>query len=1060
MDDHNAFVSEVRYSRDMRLFRAVTLGLGLSLGIGLFLLPGAIIRWTGGQAPLAYLLAGLLFLPLALSLAEWAAVRGAEGLHHLLEATEQEELSYLIGWVLLGGGVALAALLARGGADYLSALAVNLLNLSLPPRWLAPLIALLLTGNNVLGTRENRWVQNTIVLLGLVTLLGLSGWSWPGSPPPMPPSGGETFHPDMAAAIALLSGSMWGLVLILAAGEEMRRAEWTTPRALLAALGLGSIGGAVGAAALWHSLGPRAMEQPLPWADWATQLDGLVLQGWVLALGVVLLIATLNRTLLTLARVGSEMSREGFLPPGWRTTHPQFHTPHRLLTGAGILAALISGQGDIPLLAALVGLAFLALAFLVNLPPFLSRGEHLPEQRPITLPFPPLIPGMAMAISLFLLTALPWDALALGAGWILVGAIWYLTYARRGVVAAREGVTVFRGEPAARVETRYRVLVPLANPATAESLIGAAGAVARARGGEVIALQVVVMPEQTSLRAGQRVARQRWSLLDRAVKRAQAVGVPMHSIVRIARSPVEGILDTAQEEACDLILMGWRGEPTSQTYELGPVIDPVVIQAPCDVVVLKGTMPDRLERILIPTAGGPHAPAAVNIGLDLTAGSKAEVIALNLIRGPVTAEARRQAQTYIDQTLEGIDHPERVSRRIARADEVKQGILEAAARCDLLLLGASEEGLLDQTTFGGLPEEVARACKKPVLLVKRSRGLRQFWLRRAWQSVYALFPSLDRPEQIEVYRAVRRGARPDVDFFVLIVLSSAIATLGLLQNSAAVIIGAMLVAPLMTPILAMSLGIVRGDVRLLRLALESALKGVTLAVVVAVGMALLTPRAELTSEMVARTRPTLLDLIVALASGAAGAYAIGRKEVAAALPGVAIAAALVPPLCVAGAGIALARSDVAGGGLLLFITNWVAISLAGAVVFLLLGFRPAPDERERQRRFWQGLAVSLTLLLAISIPLGVFLAQTVREGQRQQAVAEVLTRQARGLGATLADFDLQREGRSFYVEATLYAPSPPDRNAVKGMQNALSQAIGAPVRLEVVVIPVARVPAE
>ena len=862
----------------------------------------------------------------------------------------------------------------------------------------------------------------------------------------------------MTAAVTLLSASLWGLILILATGEEMRHMRKDAPRALLVTLGLGTITGAVVAATVPHVLRPASGLPSL--ADLAGHLGDPIAQGWVLAIGIVILAATLNRTLLTLARMAADMSRAGFLPRSWRAIHSQFHTPYLLLGGGGILIALASWYGDFFLLTALAGFGLLAAVALLNVPTVLSRVDQLPQKRPIVLPFSPLIPGLALAINLFLLTKLPTYALAIGVGWLLVGAIIYAIYAGRGAAAARTGVTIFRDEPAARNAAEYRVLVPLANPATAEALISAGSRLARARGGEVLALQVVVVPEQSSLLAGRRAAQQRWSLLDRAVKRAQKVGLPVHPIVRIAHSAVEGILDTANEEDCDLILMGWRGEPTTRTHDLGQVIDAVVIQAPCDVAVLKGEIPERPKCILVPTAGGPHAPAAVQIGLDLSAETEAEVIAMNLIRGPATEVGRRQAQDNIERTLAAIDNSERVSRRIGHADDIKKGILEAAAECDLLLLGASEEGLLDQIKFGGLPEDMARSCPQPVLLVKRYRGLPQFWLRRLWRSLYSLFPNLDRSEQIEVYRAMRRGARPDVDFFVLIVLSAMISTLGLLQNSVAVIIGAMLVAPLMTPILAVSLGTVHGDVRLLQLALESTLKGVALAVAVAVGVVLLTPQSDLTLEMMARTHPTLLDLIVALASGAAGAYAIARKEVAAALPGVAIAAALVPPLCVVGAGIALARSDVAGGALLLFVTNLIAISLAGAIVFLLLGFRPTPDERERQRRFRQGLAVSLVLLLAISVPLGFFLVQTVRDGQRQQAVSEALTREAPAMDAILVDFEVDREDGSFQVVATYYAPKPPDRSTVKRIQGALSGAIGAPVRLEVIVVPVARVPAE
>jgi uncharacterized hydrophobic protein (TIGR00271 family) len=1060
MSHDDTVVGEVRYSRDMRLFRAITLGLGVSLGVGVFLLLGPTAQWVGMREPLVYIMASALFLPIALSLAELAAVSGPGGSYHLIRGSDRELLAYLTGWALLGGGIVLSGLLAHGSAHYLSILADSLFGLSLAPHWLILAIILFVTGNNILGSRENRWWQNAIVVIGLITLLIFSGWAW-FNPPIDAPLREQPFHANPTAAIALLSAGLWGLMLILDASEEMRYVQKDAPRALLATLVLGSISGAVVAAAVLRVMGPTET-QSLSIINLAAQLGGLNAQGWALTMGVILLVATLNRALLTTAHIAADMSREGFLPQPWRATHPQFQTPYWLLAGGGLLAALVSLYGDVTLLAALASFTLLSAVVLINIPTILFGANRLPEKRPIVLPFSPLIPGVAIAISLFLLTRLPIYAFVIGAAWFLMGANFYVFYARRGIVAARTGVTVFREKTELHAEAEYRVLVTIANPATAEALIGAASALALARNGDVLALQVVVVPDQTSLLAGRRAARQRWSLLDRAVKRAQEqeVGVPVHATVRIAHSAVEGILDTAHEENCHLILMGWRGEPTSMTYDLGPVIDQVIIQAPCDVAILKGEIPDKLECILVPTAGGPHAPAAVQIGLDLAFESNAEVIALNLIRGHVTAAARQQAKANIDQTLADIEDANRVSRRIARADDVKQGILDAASRCDLLLLGMSEEGMLDQIKLGGLPEETARASPQPVILVRRHRGLPQFWLRRLWRGIYAIFPSLDRPRQIEVYRTLRRDARPDVDFFVLIVLSSVIATLGLLQNSAAVIIGAMLVAPLMTPILGLSMGVVRGDVRLLRLALESALKGITLAVVVAVGVVLLVPHPLVTTEIAARTHPTLLDLIVALASGAAGAYAIGRKEVAAALPGVAIAAALVPPLCVVGIGIAIARSDVTGGAVLLFVTNLIAISLAGAIVFLLLGFYPTPDEKERQRRLWQGLGVSVALLLVISVPLGLFLVETVRDGQRQQVVRQVLAQEVPALNAVLVETDIQSEANGFHVVVTLYAPEPPDQDTVKGIQNKLTRAVGEPVRLELVVVPVARVPAE
>jgi uncharacterized hydrophobic protein (TIGR00271 family) len=1057
-DKKDSFVGEVRYSRDMRLFRAVTLGLGLILAIGVFTLLGPVAQETGMREPRTFLFAGLLFLPLALSLAELGVASGSHGVYGLVRTSERPLFTYFTGWALLAAGIAMGALLVRGSADYLGMLFASLVDLPVSPQWLGIAVLLIITANNVLGSRENRWWQNTIVLAGVLTLLVFGVWTLIASSPGPSPAG-RTYLLNTTAEMALLSGILWGLVLILSAGDEMHHAEKNMPRALLSSLVLGSMASAAVAAVVLRMLGP-VVSEPLPLADIAAKLGGNAAQGWLLSIGVLILAASLNRTLQTVARIAADMSREGFLPQSWRITHPQFHTPFLLLIGGGIVVGLASIYAEPILSAALAGLGLLSAVALINLPTLIHRGSDLSDQRPLVLPFSPLIPGVAVAVSIFLLTRLPRLPLLMGAGWFLLGAMIYALYARRGVVAARTGVTIFREEPQKRAEAKYRVLVAVANPATAEALISVGSTLALAYGGEVLALQVAVVPQQTSLLSGQRSARQRFSLLDRAVKRAQAVGAPVYPIVRIAHSPVEGVLDTATEEKCDLILMGWSGDPGERrSYDLGPVIDEVVRQAPCNVAVLKGEVPEKLGRILVPTAGGPHAPAALQIGLDLAGESKAEIIALNLILGPATPSARQEAQVKIDQTLEAIEDTSRVSRRIVRAEDARQGILEAAARCDLLLLGASEEGVLDQITFGGLPEDIARTSPIPVILVKRYRGLPTFWLRRVWKNLYALFPTLDRAEQIDVYREMRRGARADIDFFVLIVLSAVIATFGLLQNSAAVIIGAMLVAPLMTPILAASLGVVEGDVRLLRIALESTLKGITLALVVAVAMVLLIPYSDLTPEIMSRTHPTLLDLIVALASGAAGAYAIGRKDVAAALPGVAIAAALVPPLCVVGAGISLSRSEVAGGALLLFITNLVSISLAGAIVFLLLGFRPT-EARERRRRFRQGLAVSVVLLLAISIPLGFFLVNTIQDGRRQRVVSQVLTQEAVTLGGRLVESSIEENEGLYSVMATFYAPKPPDRTTVKCIQDELSQEIRAPVHLEVVVVPVAEVTAD
>jgi uncharacterized hydrophobic protein (TIGR00271 family) len=394
-----------------------------------------------------------------------------------------------------------------------------------------------------------------------------------------------------------------------------------------------------------------------------------------------------------------------------------------------------------------------------------------------------------------------------------------------------------------------------------------------------------------------------------------------------------------------------------------------------------------------------------------------------------------------------------IESRVVTAESVVDGIAQAGAECDLVFLGASEESLIDQVLFGIIPEQVAKVCPSPVIMVKRFRGLSRFWLQRVWNTLFETLPTLSRVEQVSIYKQVQSGARPDVDFFVMIGLSAIIATYGLLQDSSAVIIGAMLVAPLFTPILALSLGIVRGDIRLLRLAVESTLKGVALAIGLAIFLTAISPLRTVTHEIAARTHPNLFDLAVALASGAAGAYAVARKDVATALPGVAIAAALVPPLGVVGIGLAIGDPSIAGGGGLLFITNLIAITLVSSITLLLLGFRPtARAERERLRF---GLVASLVLLTIIAIPMAVVFVDSVQESRVRHMIDEVLTQQLGNKSdIELGDFSFEVQDNRVEVTITVYARQTISEQLAMTVRDQLANVLNRPTQLHIMSIPI------
>ena len=213
-----------------------------------------------------------------------------------------------------------------------------------------------------------------------------------------------------------------------------------------------------------------------------------------------------------------------------------------------------------------------------------------------------------------------------------------------------------------------------------------------------------------------------------------------------------------------------------------------------------------------------------------------------------------------------------------------------------------------------------------------------------------------------LFLQLRDSAQTSSSFISLMMLSSLIASLGLFLSSPAVIIGAMVLAPLMSPIISLAMALLRNDQALLQKSLKSIAIGVILALAMAALLALIIPITRVTPEMAGRLHPNLLDLGVAIVSGMAGAYAYARESIMKSMPGVAIGVALVPPLCGVGIGIGWWDWQVISGAALLFITNLVGIALAAALTFLVLGYAPIVKAR-------RGLTLSMALMLTIAVPL-------------------------------------------------------------------------------------------
>ncbi|RMG09412.1 MAG: DUF389 domain-containing protein [Planctomycetota bacterium] len=525
------------------------------------------------------------------------------------------------------------------------------------------------------------------------------------------------------------------------------------------------------------------------------------------------------------------------------------------------------------------------------------------------------------------------------------------------------------------------------------------------------------------------------------------------------------VLAEIEARGATLIVVGKHTRSADELPDLGRQI--LARAVSCDVLVLRasGNSGVRCERILVPAAGGPHAAVALRLA-DAMARDE-DGLAVPLFVEPDADDpevARAVGERLLSRALAsaGVSPSPWLRPEVVLADRPLQGIADRArgGEFDLLLVGASDEGFARRLLFGTIPERLlAGEHGMAVAVVRRRRPLVSRLREAVVERVRPYLPSLGREDRIALFERLQTGSRFGIDFFLLISLSTAIASLGLIQNSAAVVIGAMLVAPLMTPMIGAGLGLVQGNAVLVRQAARSVLLGVLTALLIGFGVGLAfggaIPGRGLTDELLARGSPNVLDLLVAFLSGLAAAYALARPELSGALPGVAIAAALVPPIATVGISFAQGAYRNGEGAAALFGTNLVAIVLGAAIVFRVLGVQA---RREQRARVWaQRLQVGLWLTAAvIAVPLASSLLGSLAE---RQAEFELTPRLRHELRHAIEEFPgvalvalakLPPTSDRHRLEVVVAAPVAPPEELANRLAARARELSGLPVEVSLV----------
>ena len=395
-------------------------------------------------------------------------------------------------------------------------------------------------------------------------------------------------------------------------------------------------------------------------------------------------------------------------------------------------------------------------------------------------------------------------------------------------------------------------------------------------------------------------------------------------------------------------------------------------RAPCELVLVRvGSLEGSpCSRILVAVGRGPHGRMAARLARDLARTLDASVTAMR-VNPDIGDDARLVGARTLDRLLDrtiGKDTDIELQRHVEVSNKAHVGVTRAAedGEHDVVIVGASKLGALGQKLLGTVGGKLFKGLPQSTVLITRAANpLASRFGHTVEDYLQREVPQLDRESRIALVERLQSSSQFNFDFFMLMALSTLIAAIGLIQSSAAVVIGAMLVAPLMTPILALGVALVQGNPVFVRITIRCILLGFVVALSASALVGLLSRFAgftEPTSEMLARGGPGLRDLFVAFASGVAAAYASSRPNLLAALPGVAIAAALVPPIATAGLALSIGELKLAIAATLLYVINMFTIVLASQVSLWAVGIRNVKKSSHLTSAVGGGVIAGVVLL--------------------------------------------------------------------------------------------------
>ncbi len=741
---------KVTLSRDLNLFTITMIGVGGMIGAGIFVLTGIAAGVAGPALVLAFLLNGIVTTLTALSYAELGSALPETGGSYLwVKEGLGGSLGFLAGWMswfanaIAGSLYALA--FGRFATEMVIMAGIPHFGLSIQQMTLGwmTIVIIVFIFINFRGASETGSVGNIItltkvIILGLFVLFGLiamfrtDAWQARFTSGFMPNGIFSVF-----VAMGLTFIAFEGYEIIAQSGEEAINPKRNIPRAIfLAIICVVVIYLLVSITAIGATKPPAGMkvyeylgsQKEVAIVEVARQTFPLGVGAVVLLFsGLVSTMSALNATTYASSRVSFAMGRDHNLPAIFARIHPRQHTPHFAVILSGGLMLILAWSLPIEHVAAAADIMFLLLFLQVNVTVMTLRRKMPDIERGFRIPWMPAIPLIAivcnalLALHLFTFSQIAWY---FAIGWITIGLLAY--YAHFSKVEAMEKPKEILLEEVL-VKRDYSVVVPVATREQAR-ILGKIGAIiAQDNGGEVLALHVVMVPRQLTLGEGRLRLKEGRPHLETVIRQAKAHNVPVHTVLRLGRNVAEAVRKTVEENAADIIVLGWPGYTNTAGRLFGSVIDPIVDNPPADIAIVRYREYRPLRSILVPVGGGPNSRRAVKLAVSMARQSKdgpVKVSLLNVIPSGVGPQGQARAEQIFRESLDGIDY-EHLERLIVTGDDVIETILTTAKGSmhmpghDLIVIGATNEPLFKNLLVGNISAKVAKEADVTVILVKR-----------------------------------------------------------------------------------------------------------------------------------------------------------------------------------------------------------------------------------------------------------------------------------------------------------------------------------------------------